>query len=436
MRLRLKFFLILTLLSVLASAVAGYGQNESEEEESTLHFDAGSKVFKKRPDGTFTNRFYKGVETRHLDAVLRAEEGIYDSRLGETRFYGDTAFEDSVRKLFADTLIYYENTREALAVGNVRVTEGGRFLSADRVRYLKNKRFISAMGSVEVRDDSTGSIIHGKKAVFDDSTGYGLIVGEPFLQKEENDGSIMTVSCTDTLELFNEEKLIRLWNNVVAVKDSMTMTCTDTLEIMDKEKLVRLWNNVVAVKDSMTAVSEMAVYDDITKTLTLTGNPQIQYVITETRDDAPSELRTVSIVTGDTVSVNIFEKKITGANIRGSAVSTTTSIDTTGAIYDRSIIESLTMRLEMKDDYISLISAEGTAQSYYHRNFTEDKKMFVNNASGDTLTFYFDRGKLTEMKIFGFGGGLGKGMYYDYELEEISAVSDSIEIGENIPDSR
>ena len=63
------------------------------------------------------------------------------------------------------------------------------------------------------------------------------------------------------------------------------------------------------------------------------------------------------------------------------------------------------MRLEMDEEFISRVSAEGTARSYYHRNFfkNDDDKMFVNEAAGDTLTFFFDKGNVTSMKIYGYG---------------------------------
>ena len=137
-------------------------------------------------------------------------------------------------------------------------------------------------------------------------------------------------------------------------------------------------------------------------------------------------MSTVSIVTGDSIRIFVHKQKITGVEVIGSAVSTTTSTDTTGTLFDKSFIESAVMHLDMGSEYITQVSAEGTARSYYHHNKTQENDMFVNEATGDTLTFYFDKGKVTEMKIYGFGGGLGKGIYYEYEPEEISAESDSI----------
>jgi len=421
MRLRLPGLAVFGFSWLVAGVLAVHGQDETAGNTSTLRFDAGGKEFIKRPDGTFLNRYFGGVRTHHRGAVLEAEEGVYDSRSGEIRFYGAAAFRDSVRTLFADTLLYYEHTREASAVGNVRVLEGKRALTADSVFYRAEERFLRASGAVSIHDDSTRTAIRCAAAEFDDPTGYGRLTGEPYLERVGDDGGVMTAACRDTLELFENDRLIRMWSDVTATMDSMTLSCADTLELNDADGTVALWRDVVAVKDSLTSFSLYALYDDSTEVLTLTGNPEIRYVVRDEREEAPSELRTVSIVRGDTIKVMMSGDAVTGAEITGSAVSTTTSVDTTGTLFDRSIVESRRMTLEMKDDYISLISAEGTARSYYHRNYAGERRMFVNDASGDTLTFYFDGGELKEMKIFGFGGGLGKGKYYEYE-EESSPV--------------
>lgn len=393
---------------------AVYGQNR-ENSESRLEFQAGGKDFLRFPDNTFINRFYNGVRTSHLDAVLTAEEGVYESGPGRVRFFGKAAFVDTLRRLYADTLVYFEQTREAYAVGNVRMYQGDRSVFADSIYYNKDMRYVRASGSVSVNDDSTHTAMSGATAEFSDSTGYGRITGTPFIERIEEDGTIMTVTCTDTLEIIEDERILRLWNNVVAVMDSIHLSCADTLEIHDTDKTVRLWRDVLAVRDSLTAEADMAVYDDAAGMLHLTGNPRIRYGITDTRDDAPSTLHTVSVVTGDKVDVIIRDRAIAGASITGKATSVTSSIDSTGVLFDRSIVESSGMVLEMASGVISRITAGGTAQSYYHRHFADEGRMFINEASGDTLTFFFDGGKIREMVIFGYGGGLGKGSYFDYD---------------------
>jgi len=427
MRLRLPGLAVFGFSWLIAGVLAVHGQDETPGNDSTLRFDAGGKEFIKRPDGTFLNRYFGGVRTHHRGAILEAEEGVYDSRSGEVRFYGAAAFRDSVRTLFADTLLYYEHTREAFAVGNVRVLEGKKSLAADSVFYRTEERFLMASGAVSIHDDSTRTAIRCVTAEFDDPAGYGRLAGGPYLARMDEDGGVMTAACRDTLELFENDRLIRMWRDVTATMDSMTLSCDDTLEINDAERTVTLWGNVVATKDSLTALSPYALYDESAEVLMLTGNPEIRYVVRDEREEAPSRLRTVSVVRGDTIRVMMSGDAVTGAEVTGSAVSTTTSVDTTGTLFDRSVVESRRMALKMEDGYISLISAEGTARSYYHRNYAGEKRMFVNEASGDTLTFYFDRGALKEMKIFGFGGGLGKGKYYEYEEGEPLVPGDGAE---------
>ncbi len=416
---RLRLFTLLTTALVAVSlASAQEERNGASGGEHPLTFEAGANRFRREPDGSFSNRLYNGVTARHMGAELRSEEGVYlsdaeDNR--EIRFFGGASYRDSLRTLTADTLIYFEGASRAVAAGDVVVSEGDRTVSAERVEYRRRVNSITASGSVDVYDDSTRSRVTGETAVFNDSTGYGLIAGDPFLWKEDEDGGVMTVSGGDTLEIFEERRLIRLWSDVRAFMDSIRLSCSDTLLIDDLNGEIRLWNDVRAVQDSLSATAAFAVYDDSTETLTLTGSPSIRYAVTDTRDEADSELHTTSIVTGDTVRVAIRDRRITGAEVIGNAVSTTNSVDTAGILFDRSVIESARMTMEIDNDFISRVSAQGTAMSYYHRNYPGDERMIVNEAAGDTLTFDFDRGELVEMKIFGFGGGLGKGTFFDYE---------------------
>ena len=48
--------------------------------------------------------------------------------------------------------------------------------------------------------------------------------------------------------------------------------------------------------------------------------------------------------------------------------------------------------------------------------------MIVNEASGDTIYFFFDEGKITRMRITGMGGSGAEGKYYGFK--PASSVSD------------
>lgn len=389
-------------LLLLASAVTGQNDddNSGDGSKSGLIFEAGSTEFKSRADGTFTKRLSNGVKawTRNRDADLRADDAFYDSRLGETRFYGSAAFRDSIRHLNADTLIYYDRNDEVVAIGNVRVTEKDRTFWADRLRYEKKNRLMHASGGVIIRDDSLRSSINGMEAVFNDSTNYGLITGAPVLVREDAAGSIITI------------------------------TCEDTLEILQDDKIVRLWNNVKVIKDSLNAFSGRAVYHDSTEVVTLTDMPEVHHVMYERHRDAPSKLRAESYATGDTIKIYLQERKVKSVDVIGNAFSRTVWTDSTDTVYARSILESAKMRLTMENGMISMVTAEGTASSYYFRNPSDVETMFVNEATGDTLCFFYDNGRISKLRISGYGGGGAKGKYYEFSPEETSTVTDSVTV--------
>ena len=403
---RLSIF-ILTAAVFCAIAVSGQiGSNSDSRGKSMqkLEFEAPRFEFKSLDEMNIIN--YSGDSTRQVrawqeDIELQADVAVYNSKLAEARFHGGALFSDSLRNLAADTLIYYTGNREALAVGNVIVTEKDRLFRAGKVRYRKALRLMEAFGSVYMHDDSVRSTVTGAEAVFNDSTGYGVVTGFPVLTREDEIGSIIVITCNDTLEIDKEQKIVRLWKNVVMTKDSLTVS------------------------------SEQAVYDDKTETVILTGMPVSRLVTYHAPDNAASELKMVSTVTGDSMRVFLSNRKVTGVEVIGAAHSTTVSRDTTGAVYDRSIIDSTVMRLKMNDDQVALVTAEGTARSYYHRAVLENKDgMFVNEASGDTIYFFFEEGTISQMRITGFAGTGARGKYYGFEPAPESAEEDSVEMNE------
>jgi|GEM_PF-6694770 lipopolysaccharide export system protein LptA len=384
---RLSAFLVLSVV-LCTSAVMGQNDNNgaADEDVSGLEFRSGSKKFVRAEDGTFTNSYLNGVEawTKNRDSELRADAAVYKSGPGETRFYGGAAFRDSTRHLNADTLIYYDSSEEVVAIGNVVVREIDRTFWADRVNYIKKENLITATGGVIVRDDSLRSSITGSEAVFNDSTDYGLITGNPVLEREDDDENVITISCSDSLE------------------------------IIQNERTVRLWNDVVIVKDSLRAESRMAVYNDSTEVVDLEGDPKIWHVMSDGVGEDNSKLTANSYAGGETISIRLSERKVSGVDILGNASSTTVWRDSTGAEYAKSILESMNMNLVMTDDLISGITAEGTASSYYFKDPSDTDDLFVNEATGDTLYFFFDGGEVTQLRISGRGGGGAKGNYYEY----------------------
>ncbi|MBN1294940.1 MAG: hypothetical protein JXB48_24100 [Candidatus Latescibacteria bacterium] len=391
MRIRLSaFFIISAVLCVIAAAGQARLETETGDKDSQqLDFEAPKFQFKSLDEMNII--IYSGdsanpVKAWQLDVELQANTATYNTKTTEARFHGNAVFKDSLRQLNADTLIYYNDTRNAVAVGNVVVTEKGRMFRAGKVKYHKDERLIEAMDYVYVHDDSVRSTITGASAVFNDSTRYGLVNGSPVMVREDEIGSIIMISCDDTLEIDKVNKTVRLWENVVITKDSLTV------------KSVR------------------ALYDDSSEVISLSGNPVAEMITINSPDNAESPLQMFSTVTGDSMRVFLSERKVTGVDVIGGAHSTTVSTDSTGSLFDRSIMDSSAMRLAMQDNLVSVVTAEGRASSYYHRAKIDNQEgMFINEAEGDTIYFFFDEGVISQMRISGFGGTGARGKYYRYK---------------------
>jgi lipopolysaccharide export system protein LptA len=385
MRLSLKLFIVFSAI-LCAASVVGQGSGGNKAGKSTEIFFEADQGETTLSDSTVI-KWYKGhVRAWSADTELRADEAMYNSRLGETRLYGKTSLKDSIRTLNADTIIYYNQRREAFAIGHVKVTEKDRTLWAHEIWYRKNERLLIGTGGVTVRDDSLRSSITGMKMVYSDSTRNGLVIGMPSLVREDEKGSIITI------------------------------TASDTLEALKEKRTARLWNTVKVKKDSMTASAEKGVYEDLAEKITLLGKPNIQHVMHGLSDEDKFPIRITNEVTGDSIYIYLKNRALSSAVVIGSAVTTTVAVDsTTGALNYRSVLESRNIRLGMDGERISGVTAEGNADSYYMHDATKkDKDMFVNIARGDTIRFFFTEGRISNMLITGIGGGDAVGKYYKF----------------------
>lgn len=390
MRMRLKIFIAGALI-LCAATVAGQNGDRIE-------FQA---------DGTATefieggvSKLYSGnVIARSADLELKADEATYNSVLKMTRLYGGSSLRDSVRILHADTLVYYDRRRVAVASGNVRGFERSRSILAGKVTYDRNRRLLTGTDGVTVYDDSIRSSMTGMRMVLNDSTRDGLVAGMPSLVRKDDKGSIITITGSDSIRVFHQERKAEIWSGVVVKKDSMT------------------------------ARAERALYDDGLERITLTGNPVIEHIMHGTGDEDKIPIRILSEVTGDTIFVFLKERVLTSMHVTGNAAGTTTATDSSGAVYYRSVLESRLVRMDMDGDQVSLVTAEGNASSYYmHAATKKGRKMFVNSTRGDTIRFFFEDGGISEMRIRGMSGADAVGKYFEYS--PVTAEADSVKDGD------
>ncbi|MDP2982663.1 MAG: LptA/OstA family protein [Candidatus Latescibacter sp.] len=380
---KLLIFFSVTLCAVSVMGQGGGGNQREKNAEIYFEADQGETTLS---DSTVIKRYRGHVRAWSADTELRADEAMYNSSLGETRLYGHTSLKDSIRTLSADTILYYNQRREAFAIGNVKAAEKDRTLWAHEIWYRKNDRLLIGSGGVTVKDDSLRSSITGMKMVYNDSTRNGLVIGMPSLVREDEKGSIITI------------------------------TASDTLEALKEKRSALLWNNVTVKKDSMTASAEKGIYEDPAEKITLLGKPSIQHIMHGTSEEDKTPIRITNVVTGDSIYIYLKNRAISSALVIGSAVTTTVAVDSTsGALTYRSVLESRKLRLGMEGERISGITAEGNADSYYVQGATKkNKDMLVNIARGDTIRFFFTEGRISTMRITGIGGGDAVGKYYRF----------------------
>jgi lipopolysaccharide export system protein LptA len=392
----MKGFKLATAVVCFLTAMMAIAQEESRE---TFWIDAVNTIGRLDPSGSgvikeFRDNVhaYQGDYVPERDAYeidLRADRAEIITREAVARFYGNAVFKDTLRTLKARELTYYYRRKELFAEGQVEVTEEGRLFKSERVHYHKPNRILTATGDVYVYDDSLRSTVTGNEAVFNDSTNAGFITGAPVLTRVDSLGKILTITAEDTIRMYPEDEIIRLWNNVVVTQDSMQL------------------------------VAKEAVYDDSLEVVHLTGDPKATHVGYEYDDSIEKYRRLESEVSGDSIRVYLDDRNISRVIIRGFAHNATVSTDSiTGSLIDRTLINSENIYVDMQDQKVSMIAAIGTAESMYLTKSEEMERIYVNEARGDTLYFFFEDGKANMLRLTGLGGGGARGKYYEYAPTE------------------
>lgn len=376
MRLRVKWYLLLTAF-LCAATVRGQGGDRIEftaESTRTEFVDGGVR------------KWYSGnVFARSEDLSLQAGDAVYESGENLTRLHDAPVLRDSIRTLRADTILYYDRRREALAIGRVRGSERSRSFAAARVRYLRGGRMLFGFGGVTVHDDSIRGTVTGAALTFNDSTRDGWVFGSPAFVREDEKGRIVTI------------------------------TAADTARVIRTARTAELWNNVVVIRDSMIARAERAFYEDIPERVTLFGKPVLEYLMHGTGDDDSTAVLVTSTVSGDTIRIFLREERVTAVEVFGNATGVTVATDSAGGIYYRSVLQSRAMRLDMANDEVTGVTARGGADSYYMHAAAKGREMFVNTARGDTIRFFFTDGQISTMRVEGVSSGQAAGKYFEYK---------------------
>jgi lipopolysaccharide assembly outer membrane protein LptD (OstA) len=272
-------------------------------------------------------------------------------------FRDKVTFQTPSRVMFADRVVYNENTEEVNATSNVRVFQHDTLSvtcqSADYFDRLKDGYLYN---DVRMHEDNRRLLLTGQRGYIDSEHQSGWVTGQPVATERDSTMRIVSEVHGDTIKYFGESKLVRVVGHVRVDRDSLTATGTE-LNYLTGEHFAEL-----------------------------TGSPEA--------------VRNEDHITGDTIRL-FFEKEkeaLDSVEVAGHALATSPA--DSGFAEPLNRMEGKYMTLYMDSSRISSVLIEGTAiATYYIREKGEKRGM--NVTSGDRLHVYFEGRKMERIVVEG-----------------------------------
>ncbi|MBN1577380.1 MAG: hypothetical protein JW913_12550, partial [Chitinispirillaceae bacterium] len=256
----------------------------------------------------------------------------------------------------SDEATWWRNEGRVNFRDRVHITQRSQILTCDRMQFEKKTNRIDATGGFHYRDTVEHAVMTGEKATYRVDTKYFTLNGAP--------------------------KLVRL---DTAAAETLTITGR-AMVYNDSLKQARVTDSVTITKGRMWSRCERAVYYTEKNEASLRKNPRVIYDIHE--------------VTGDSIDLYFGKESLRSASVYGSAHGV--YIDTAQKGRDTAFThvwgDSLYMSVA-DSGYLDSLWVNGKAISKYFTASAADK---VNQANGKVMLMSFrSDGNVDKLKIWG-----------------------------------
>ncbi len=297
------------------------------------------------------------VEITKDSLVVTCQNAEYYPDSGIVIFRTDVVFKTPHRILFADQVIYNENTEEVNATSRVKVFQGDSLsIIARRANYFDRLKVGYLYDDVQMREDNRRLVLTGQRGFGDNERKYGWVTGNPVATERDSSMKVVSTVRGDTIEYFSDTRLMRVRGHVRVDRDSLVATGT-TLNYLTREHYAVLVGSPEAVRG-----------DDHVK--------------------------------GDTICL-YFEKQkeaLDSVQVLGHALAVSPA--DSGAPQPLNRMEGKHMTLFLQGGQMSAILVQGTATATY---FVREKneKRGMNVTSGDRLRVFFEDRKIARIRVEG-----------------------------------
>lgn|GEM_PF-926772 len=268
--------------------------------------------------------------------------------------FGDVIMIDPQRRLEADQVFYYGDTRRSVARGNVVVHRDSVILSCKQGQYDEEGKLATFERELQIDDLKRDIVLTGNVGNYNSETQSGKVPREPVLIRYDSTGAVDARIDSDYMEY---DALV----GRAFAQDNVTI----------------LWEEVVG------KCQELFFYPDSGMAM-MVGEPNI----VRNREEA----------TGDTIWLYLTENVLDSAVVFGQATAFAASDSLEGS--PRSTMKGSIIILDFNDGEVVRMQSDGQAEGIYHI-FEEGEDKGSNLVSGDRVTLFMDDGALQDVVVVG-----------------------------------
>lgn len=288
------------------------------------------------------------------------DEAIFYETREKLEFKGNVVIDNRERKIRADKIVYYPNTKLAVCTGNVKITGEKDSLYSEYFTYNFESKDASGRDNLYIFDRENNVQIWGHRGVFDKNRNYSMVEQNARLMKIDTAASDTLIIKGRILEYFDVED-----NRRAVARDSVTI-----------------------LQGGLKAQCDSAVYFPDQEIGWLKIKPMAWYENNE--------------LSGIEMKVQFDSLKIRDIFVYGDGIAKSLA-DSVNGKYNELKGKSIEFQIE-NDKPKTIIARDNAISLYYLKEKENDQGS--NFATSDSIFIHFKNGELDSINIIGGSEGI------------------------------
>lgn len=346
---------------------------------------------------------FAGGSTSLILKSANSNENRYNNGNFISVLRGNVVFIYDDITIYSDEATWWRSEGRIHFENNIRAEQKSQIITCDRMRFLKKENMLHAIGHFCYRDTAEFTEITGGRATYRIDTKDFSLKNKPRLVRFDTSAAETLTIIGKTMYYTDSIKQARVDENVVITKGKLRSACeqvffnTETNKARLREKPEVEYGESTIVGDSI----DLQFSKEALRSASIYGNAHGVYVDTGTgqkKDTAYTD------VWGDSLFMSISDStgNLDSLWVHGKALSKYYTARKRELVNQASG-KVMLMSFGGTGD-VDRVRIWGNARSTYH--IEEDKSNGINEASGDSISVAFEKGKAVFLNLAGSARGI------------------------------